>query len=441
MINILKIIKNIKENYQNYYLKKTKNIGQSFFNLGTFFLATALPISGLFFLISIYISFLETKFTLLKDKWNISILFIGGLLLVNSIRFSFINLDDNLSSFDRSISFYSLFNWIPFFILFIGFQYYLKNQFQRDLFSKYFISGTIPVLISCILQYWFKVYGPFKSVGGLIVIFNKQIGANDGVSGLFSNQNYTGIWLSISLPILYLLISKYKFFNAKKLFLISLLLITIILIFTTLSRNAYIGSISSLLLIFGLKSIFIFLLLGLFIYLSFGVFETFIPISFKINLISKLSFDNIINFLQFTRIKIWSGTFRLILEKPIFGFGASTFPIIFYDLTNLKIQHSHNMSFQLAYEFGLPISLALTTFISLLFYKSWKNIFQLSENTRSYFFNKCWLASCLVVILNHVNDITYYDGKISILIWILFAGLKCILDETNKIKKSNPIKR
>ena len=440
MVNILKIFNNLKKYYQDYFFKKTNKIGQSFFNLGTFFLATALPISGLFFLISIYISFVETKFTLFKDKWNISILFIGGLLLVNSIRFSFINLDDNLSSFDRSISFYSLFNWIPLFLLFIGFQYYLKNQFQRELFSKYFISGTIPVLLSCILQYWFKVYGPFRGLGGLIVIFNKQLGGNDGVSGLFSNQNYTGVWLSVSLPILYFLISKYKFFDAKKLFLISLLLITIILIFTTLSRNAFIGSIIPLILIFGLKSIFIFLLLGLFIYLSFGVFETFIPISFKINLISKLSFDNIINFLHFTRIKIWSGTFRLILEKPIFGFGASTFSIIFYDLTNLKMQHSHNMPLQLAYEFGLPISLALTTFISLLFYKSWRNIFQHSKDTRSYFFNKCWLASCLVVILNHVNDITYYDGKISILIWILFAGLKCILDETNQTKFLSPIK-
>ena len=39
-----------------------------------------------------------------------------------------------------------------------------------------------------------------------------------------------------------------------------------------------------------------------------------------------------------------------------------------------------------------------------------------------------------VAILNHINDITYYDGKISILIWILFAGLKCIFDETNRFK-------
>ena len=37
-------------------------------------------------------------------------------------------------------------------------------------------------------------------MGGLIVIFNKEIGNGQGVSGLFSNQNYTGIWLTLSVP-------------------------------------------------------------------------------------------------------------------------------------------------------------------------------------------------------------------------------------------------
>ena len=41
-------------------------------------------------------------------------------------------------------------------------------------------------------------------------------------------------------------------------------------------------------------------------------------------------------------------------------------------------------------------------------------------------------SSCLVIILNHMSDITYYDGKISILIWIFLAGLKCINDEINQ---------
>ena len=436
-----------KNNYKNYFSKNTKQIGQIFFNLGTFFLASALPISGLFFLIAIYISFLETKFSLLNDKWNISILFIGGLLLVNSIRFSLINIDENLSSFDKTISFFSLFNWIPLFILFIAFQYYLKDKFQRELFSKYFISGTIPVLISCILQYWFKVYGPFKIFGGLITIFNKHLSETDGVSGLFSNQNYTGIWLSLTIPLLFLLISKHKSFNIKKLFLFILLVLTIYLIFLTLSRNATFGLLSTIFLIFGFKSIFLILFSGLFIYLILGISEILIPIKFfnfieghQINnLTTKLNLNNISDFLEFTRIKIWLNTLKLIIQKPIFGYGASTFSIIFYDLTNLDMQHSHNMPLQLAYEYGLPLSILLTFFISLLFYKSWKNIFQLKDKTNTYFINKCWLASCLVAILNHVNDITYYDGKISILIWILFAGLKSILDETNKTINKNEL--
>ena len=124
-------------------------------------------------------------------------------MLVNSLRFAFQNLDERLISFDKSISIYSLFNWIPLIILFISCQYYLKNQFQREVFAKYLISGTIPVLISCLLQSWFKVYGPFRTMGGLIVIFNKEIGYGQGVSGLFSNQNYTGIWLTLSVPLLF----------------------------------------------------------------------------------------------------------------------------------------------------------------------------------------------------------------------------------------------
>ena len=145
------------KNQIKYFSANTKQIGQNSFNLGTFFLASALPISSLFFLIAIFISFIETKSKLLQDKWNLSLLLIGGLLLVNSLRFAFQNLDERLISFDKSISIYSLFNWIPLIILFISCQYYLKNQSQREVFAKYLISGTIPVLISCLLQSWFYI--------------------------------------------------------------------------------------------------------------------------------------------------------------------------------------------------------------------------------------------------------------------------------------------
>ena len=124
---------------------------------------------------------------------------------------------------------------------------------------------------------------------------------------------------------------------------------------------------------------------------------------------------------------------KLITQKPLFGFGASTFPIIYFNLTNLEYQHSHNMPLQLAFDYGLPLSIALTSFVTFLFLRSFINIFQLKNND-DFLSNKCWLASCLVAILNHMSDITYYDGKISILIWIFLAGLKCINDEMNQKK-------
>ena len=105
------------------------------------------------------------------------------------------------------------------------------------------------------------------------------------------------------------------------------------------------------------------------------------------------------------------------------------------------MQHSHNMPLQLAYDYGLPLSILLTSFITFLFIKSSINIFELKNLNGTFLLNKCWLAACLVAILNHISDITYYDGKISILIWILFAGLKCIIDETNKFKNTSQLKQ
>ena len=47
---------------------------------------------------------------------------------------------------------------------------------------------------------------------------------------------------------------------------------------------------------------------------------------------------------------------------------------------------------------------------------------------------KAWFSSSFIVVINHLSDITYYDGKVSILISLLFAGLKCIHDEIhNKV--------
>ena len=91
------------------------NLGQDCFNLGTFFLASSLTIGALFYLVALLISFFKINSNILKERWSIYLLVIGGLIISNQIRFSFFYSDENLNSFDIANSFYSIFNWLPFF--------------------------------------------------------------------------------------------------------------------------------------------------------------------------------------------------------------------------------------------------------------------------------------------------------------------------------------
>ncbi len=422
-------------------LENHKNSGQSYFYLGTFFLASALPISAIFFFIALIKSILRNRLQVFKDKWNQYLLLIASLFLLTNLRFYFFDNSIELLSFDKAQSLYSLFNWYPLFLIFIYFQTYLKGIKEREIFSKYLISGTIPVIVSCILQLWFKVYGPFITFGGLITWFNKPPGLTEGVTGLFSNSNYTGFWFSTIFPLTIYLITKIKRLNAKSAFLSLVSLLTFYFIISTNSRNAILSFFVSSVFVYGIKGIFAILIILLLTFLISNLLTlTFSSSNLSItntlflnNLLEKIYFKNILYLNEFIRVKIWSNSIKLILQKPFFGYGAITFPIFYHLYNNSDFQHSHNMILQIAYENGIPLSIALTSFISLLFYRTYKTINKSrNKNNQERLLNKTWLACLLVAIMHHLSDITYFDGKISILIWILIAGSKCIINEQNE---------
>ena len=81
----------------------------------------------------------------------------------------------------------------------------------------------------------------------------------------------------------------------------------------------------------------------------------------------------------------------------------------------------------MSYNFGIPLSLILSSFFILLIYKGWKTL--ITNDDKKLSLDLHWLTSVTVVYLLQLSDITYYDGKISLIIWILLAGLKCIINE------------
>ena len=414
-------------------------LGQKSFYLGTFFLASALPISLIFFLVSIAISFKLNKFELLKAK-SAHILLICTLVMILSNINSSLNLQD-ITEVNSSQIFAGLFNWIPHFILFLTSQIYLQTSNQRKTIIKFLIAGTFPVILSCILQLAFKVYGPFETLNGLIIWFQKPITGGRGVSGLFSNQNYTGVWLTTLLPF-----TLFELSNTKKIYLekISLIISNLLIIFfaiRTNSRNALLGlSIASIMLIkfrvllIFITSLFTSILLNLH-KLVFNIFQDsnliniLIPVSFT----RQFSLFDFNNFYEYPRIKIYSITLDLISNNPFLGWGSSTFSSLYRIKSNDgSHQHSHNIFLELAFNFGIPLAIFMIVFLIKLLNDSFRLIYKENKNKKLYS-DKAWLVSSFIIIICQLNDITYFDGKIGLLIWILLTGLKCILNENKKV--------
>ena len=103
-------------------------------------------------------------------------------------------------SWDRSLSWIGLGNWIPLIFSYIAFQSYTKEENDRQNIGKILIAGTFPVLLSGLTQLIFKSYGPFTFLNGLIIWFQREIEPMEGISAVFNNQNYAGAWFCIVWP-------------------------------------------------------------------------------------------------------------------------------------------------------------------------------------------------------------------------------------------------
>ena len=419
----------LKKTIRNYL-----DIGKYFFLFGVFLLPTAFPLAGLFLLFSLLISFFKIKFSFLKEKLNIVILIVLGLIIFTSFINSFNLINGVIPDLDNSYIWLNLFNWIPALLGFIGFQSYVKTKEDRLLFSKYLISGMVPVIASCLFHLFFDYPGPFTVFHGLIVWFHKPMEVTGGVAGLFNNRNYAAFWLSANLPFAFYFLNKN--FNCKVRNLPTILITFLImyLIIYTNSKNALLGMISTLFFFAGIKSILIIssiliLLIIIFIFLAtinVSLLE-FLPDVFL--RIRGLNF-----FINTPRIVIFRSATNFILQRPFLGWGSGTFSLIYLAKDNMwnppfifyNFQHTHNIFLEMAFNFGLPISITLTSIALFIFFKALKVCFSTRSKDYFYILDKAWICSGLVVLLIHLTDMPFYDGRVSLLICILFSGLRCI---------------
>lgn len=417
----------------------SQNIEFNLFLLGVLFLASAPFISCLIFIYPISKGLSGLKFNILKDRNNQVFLLVSTILLLKSI-FSIFNVDNQITSWTYSLNWAGIANWIPLFICSIGFNKYLNDAYKRSLVAKYFIAGTIPVIVSCLGQYWFEWYGPFEILNGLVKWFQRPLTNNKNVTGLFSNPNYTGLWLTMMWPLSIAIMKEkiyFKEFLKSKIMFIIVILITSFTILTN-SRNAWIGLFLSIPIFLGKKSLRWYLpAIFIIVFFILASFLPFIPIEIKdlsealipSNVENKFS-EIILNLDTFPRIDIWNNAIQYILQKPLFGWGAGSFPFLYNLKTGLWNNHTHNLFLELSLSYGILVaSLIYYIFIRILI-KSFNYIFIKKSSTSIC--DRGWWIAFLIFFLSHLYDVLIFDIRINLASWIFLVGLNNIIDDSSK---------
>ena len=419
---------------------KNINVEKYSFYLGIFFLASAPVISVFLLLISLIRSSNNLKY-FFNDFWNKILLATSLLMLTSCILQNFIGYEYPLN-IDKSSTWIGLINWIPLFWCFWAFQPYLKNINLRKKTALFLISGTIPVIFSGLAQYWFNITGPWQILQGTIIWYQRPIEITDGLTGPFNNANYAGAWLAMVWPFV---LANYKIDNSKirKRFSIILIFLFIISIIFTNSRNAWIGLLISIPILMGRKiaiftlilisSIFIFLSLSYYSLLPNNLAEAILnnlPHNFMSNFPEKLSQINE----EFPRLQIWESSLKFISLRPFLGWGAGSFPVL-YEIENSNwIGHTHNLLFEIAISYGIFPAILLIIFIFSILFKSINSEFKtkhsyIYEEKNNHLFNKAWICAIFFLTFAHLIDIQYFDLRISIISWILLAGLRSMFLE------------
>ena len=422
--------------FDNKYLL---NKGQILFSIGIFFLPSTLIFGVIFLIPAAIIGFINNKENYFKDKWNISFFLFGILITFSALLQKFFLNNDLNITYDSNLSIFGLGNWIPFILFFWAFQPYLKSNEQRENILRILVSGTFPILISGFVQYFLNWTGPFSLFNGLIIWYQKPIIYPGGLSSVFSHQNYAGSWLNLIWPLCIALVLDKSQNLLKKSFSINFLLSVGFAIFLTNSRNAWSGLLISLPVVIGIESFYwiipIILVISILLFITIS---DFFSGDLQIYLRSIIPEQTWMEFtkegfkdLDVSRIEIFKSAINLIISKPIFGYGAASFSAIYLSQTNFWKGHSHNLLAELAISYGLPATLILFSTISLILLLSAKNIFFKKEISKIDFYKRAWWCSTFFFLISQLADIQYFDGRISIVFWILLAGLKNLIDPKN----------
>ncbi len=414
------------------------------FQIALFFLPSSALLAGLGLLPAAILGSQNRPKGFFRDTWNTPFIVISLLMLLGAFN-----------SYTGFLAIVGLGNWLPFFWLFWALQPYLVTGRSRLRAALCLLTGTLPVFVTGFGQIWFGWEGPWQILGGSIIWFVSPSGSPVGrLSGLFDYANIAGAWLALTWPFALAALLRPGLNSLKR---IGSFLFAAFIVFASVlthSRNAWGGLILAIPFVLGptrwiwLLPLLAFLLLPIGLSVLPGVnsdvqlwARQFVPESIWARL-NDMRYGNARNFAA-TRIGQWSIALKIIFERPLLGWGAAAFSVLYPLRTGLWHGHAHNLPLELAVSHGIPVSIIFVSTVLLLLITAVRRDVLVkgvssSFETSTRIFDRAWWTSTFILIAIHCTDMPFFDSRINIAGWILLAGLRCIIisDKENYVFSS-----
>ena len=352
-----------------------------------------------------------------RDGLNRTLLVAAGLLLAAATQGA-----------SGELAWWGLFNWLPFFWGFWGWQAYLETPAARRRCSGWLVAGTVPVVITGLGQMVLGWQGPWSMAGGLVIWHMDPGGNPDGrLSGLFDYATITAAWLALTWPLLLACLLRTPW-GWRRAAALVLPVAHGLCLWLTASRNAWGTAVLAVPLVLGpgawvwLLPLLLLALLPTALAVLPGVpagLQDLARAAVPDSLWQRLTDQAFDRPVATTRLSQWSAASQLVLERPWLGWGAAAFGTLYFLHSGFFHGHPHNLPLDLSLSFGVPVALLL------LAVPIWVVVIAVRHGmAAASIADRGWLAAFLLLASIHATDLPYYDARVNMAGWFLLAGLR-----------------
>ncbi len=272
-------------------------------------------------------------------------------------------------------------------------------------------------------------------------IFAKMVISDGRATGPFPNANQLAGYLTMAIPLalaLWAAAADRRWRWAAGLAWISGLWS----LMTTFSRGGWLAVLGGFVFIFFLFKRFswpVILGLAMTILVCLGIFFTRFEKEIRLE---KLEKEKVLT-TAFWRKDLWADSLRMLMDRPLFGYGPNTYMPAFYEYVQrlhgpgtYEPTYAHNCYLQLAVEYGILGLIAFLWILATLFFQTFASVLKpISDEPQAIFWKAVRIglsAGLLAFLLHSFVDTHFFSLRLSVLLWLMIGLLVAVTLTTNR---------